>query len=213
MPYSASYQVLDGDAYEFEMNSTMQGTAVALPAPLGKTAKSEWPTRLVVRGDGNGKTADQVSLTLAKVLALNARTNLKPSKTSPAMLDAVSIGIGTPPPNLRPGMVLAMRLNTANAKDWSPVADVLQAEMAAPSVGQPLLPGLVTASLTAKQLQLDDTLLDNLQATLGVTAADQYNLSVSSDQTQGSVVWREQDGKLDGRINAHFTKLNLGRMP
>jgi uncharacterized protein (TIGR02099 family) len=210
LPYKANLKLDPAKGLVVTVDSTLRGTAIKLPAPLGKAANSNLKTQLVWQGAVKEASVDVLTLRMDNGFALQARTNLKPSKQNPAVFDAVSLGIGTKPSNLSPGLRIDAAFGLLTGNDWSDVVGAVMAQANAPSKAQPLFPDLRQANISAKSLRWTDTVLDEFNGRLVVSAPDQHELSLKSVQTTGDIKWRTRAGKIDGVVTAKFNKLDIG---
>ena len=210
MPYEAKLKFDPAKGALITVDSTLRGTAIKLPAPLGKAANTNVKTQLVWQGGPKETVADLLTLRLDNRFALQARTNVKPSKQNPAFFDAVSMAIGTKAANLTPGLRVDAAFGVLPGNDWSDVVGSVMKQASGPSTARPLFPDLRQANMSAKSLRWGDTVLDEFNGRLAVNAQDQYQLNMKSVQTEGDIAWRTRAGKIDGVITAKFNKFDLG---
>ena len=213
LPYSAQLKIDPKKGALVTVDSTLRGTAIKLPAPLGKSANSNVKAQLVWQAGAQEAAAEMLTLRMDNGFSLQARTNVKPSKQNPAIFDAVSLAIGTKAANLAPGLRVDAAFGVLSGNDWSDTVGAVMAQASGPSSGRALFPGLRQANLSAKSLSWGGAVLDDFSGRMVVSAtgaSDQYQLNLKSVQTDGDINWRTRAGKIDGVITAKFNKLEIG---
>ena len=115
---------------ELQINSTLQGLALRLPAPLNKAADEAWPLKLTHRQDGNDPRFDRLTLELAgpaQVLADYRRdVSGAQAKVRQGVISIVQ-GAGNTSPVGTPDKVTGrMNLPQLDVDAWQQVMDALR---------------------------------------------------------------------------------------
>lgn len=209
-------------AFELLVESSLQGVALKLPPPLGKTAGEAMPMRIA-----RSNSTQSESLRRFQVQRLPARGDaimvsvgrtlngviIRTREGERMVVERGALGLNAQAPSLeRPGIVVAGSLPHFDLDQWR----ALFAAGEATSVGTPMgpaasaVPGQAAASLTALNLQLGT--LDfsgrrvnelNLRAT---RSAGLWNASVTARELAGDITWRPEG---QGRIVARLRHLTI----
>jgi uncharacterized protein YhdP len=208
--YKAQFGSTKDRGYEAVVSSTLEGLAVNLPAPLGKTAQSRLP--LTVRWVASPVKNDfrqTLSVSVANLIngrferPVGARPSPYFSRAAVGMDDAVTLPSS--------GVALDLKLDKVDFEDWSSLYDQMAQEPKRSGKAEfQVFPSLATARLRSPQVVLSDLRFTNLDVRAAQDSPNQWSARVVSNETDGSVTWRAAAGPLDGRIQARFSKLMLG---
>lgn len=211
--YNLTAKLSDGHRFNVELNSDLTGTGVNLPAPLGKAASQRWASKVTWNGSARDPKAHDWALTLGNHFAIRAISDPRGNSRAP-FFSSVAMTIGGARPINSGGLTVSAQLPLLNIDDWTPVADTLERELKASSPDKPsLFPVFVGARLRTPLLHLGKTNIENVDADLRVLNGRSYNLSLSANQTNGSVTWEVENGHIRNGFNLHFDRLALGQSP
>ncbi len=213
---------------ELVVNSTLQGLAPGLPAPLNKSAEALLPFRLetaLLRESllpvpgGQVRLQDQLTLDLGSLAAIVYVRDL--SGVQPQVKRG-SIGVGLVAPESAPlpdkGVVANINLNTFDLDAWgrvlsqaadTPLANVALAgapRAASDSAALSYLP--TSMALRARQLTLGGRQLHNV-----VVGASREGLlwraNLDARELNGYLEYRQPSGPGEGRVYARLARLTL----
>ncbi|MCZ2498520.1 TIGR02099 family protein [Xylophilus sp. Kf1] len=217
--YSVVVHVADGHP-EVQVNSTLQGLAVDLPAPLGKTADAvlplEFRTRLLPRR-ADAALQDQLDLTLGKVVAVRFLRDLGGAapRVVAGRLD-VGLDATEPPPLPDEGVAANVHLTDLDVDAWRAVVAKI-AETPPPAAGAP--PSAPQRSESADYLP--DTLglrADRVVAggrTLhrvvlgGSHEKGLWKANIDAQELGGYVEYRQAAGAAPARVYARLARLQV----
>jgi uncharacterized protein (TIGR02099 family) len=194
--------------YKVTASSSLEGLALDLPAPLGKSADTAMPLR-VSWGPSDARSR-RLSVTLGSnvVLALQRREGRKGS-----YFQSGSLGVNAHPDLPVSGFVLDIKERFLDLDAWSVVLDDMSGSQSAGHRVQAdsVLPALATARVQSDNARFLDMPLEYLTLTAMRTPEQQWRVDVSSSETAGTLFWRQARGKAAGRIDAQFDRLALGQ--
>ena len=214
MPYQLTLIAEPKKPLDVKIESTLVGTEIKLPAPFGKKQQATLPTTLHWK-EASAPGADTMVVMLGSLVGMQARFSPASASGKSAILDAATITIGEQPDrlgDLKPnaGLSIVARLKQVDGEQWRSAAKTMQAEIASPTKGRPLLPDLRSVDVSAPSLKWDHVFLDALDLKLALNPAGANKVTVKSEQTAGTISWQSKAGKIDSRLVAHFTKLHVG---
>ena len=208
--YKAQLASTKDRGYEAVVSSTLEGLAVNLPAPLGKTAQSRTP--LTVRWVASPVKNDfRETLTVSVPNLINGRFE-RPAGARPSpYFSRAAVSMGETLPLPATGLALDIKLGRVDFDDWSTLFEqVTQEPKRTSKVEFRVFPSLATARLRSPHFILSDLTFTDLDFTAIQNAPNQWSARIASKETAGSATWRAAAGALDGRIQARFSKLALG---
>ena len=209
MSYDLEATISEDDKFAVTLSSDLQGSAIRLPAPMGKSARQPLETKLTWEGSLVGGTPDRMELALGERLAMSALTQNKPSSRLP-FFSRVSLTAGGARAINAPGFTVNVSLPTFKLADWLPAIDTIRDKLKEPSHGgQAIMPGLTEARFAVSTLIFGTTPLPDVSGTLTVTGRD-YNLAIAAKQTRGTVRWALDQGGLQDGFVVNFDRLALG---
>lgn len=220
---SAAYTATLGwrhGATELLVNSNLQGLALSLPAPLGKSAEAVLPLRLetTVRADAAAPLQDRLTLTLADLVQVEYERDL--SQAEPRVLrGAIGVGLDAQESSELPsaGVSANIRLAQFNVDAWQDVlaqAAGTSVTGAALAAGNTLMATYLPTELAVRSEQF-------------IFGGRQYNQMVIGGGRQGTL-WRANlvatelngyleyrqpnatvSGGTEGRVYARLARLTL----
>ena len=225
--YAASLGFRKG-VTEISLTSNLQGMALNLPAPLGKTAESTLPLRfentLVAESLQPGRARrDQLVLNIGSVAAI---TYVRDLTSNPPRLIRGSIGIGLDAGETAPlpesGVVANINLAQVNLDAWQKIlagatgASPMPAEptaspadagdRTAAAASSAYLPTVI--AIRAKELTLDGRKLNNVVVG-GSREGLTWRANVDAAELNGYVEFRQPGGASAGRVYARLARLSL----
>ncbi len=201
---------LGGDAATWTAESTLEGTAVDLPAPLSKRSDERVALSVVRRplpGRGDGDT-----IAIRYGTQLDATLRRKVTREGPLVEQAI-VAIGdvadaaARPRHEQPGLWLVARLPELNLDHW--LAELRRDHGPPGEAGALALPlagfDIDVASLEAFGGQWRDLKVG------GRAAADDLRLALAGSEIEGSAVWSAASGaQPNGRLHARLKRLATG---
>lgn len=223
---SAAYTAALGfrkGATEISIASNLQGMALSLPAPLGKSADSVLPVRfdnISVRETGAGTlpTQDQLSLTvgqLASIAYVRDITGPEPRVLRGSMAIGLEAGETAPMPDS--GVLANINLATVDIDAWEKVLDGSGA--ASPAATAAARPGQTAAVLSylpttmairARELLVGGRKLNNVVVG-GSRDGLNWRANIDAAELNGYLEFGQPAGGGAGRVYARLSRLNLGQ--
>lgn len=216
-PYNAVVSVRD-KRLQVQVGTELNGMAVDLPAPLGKTASQEIPLRfdlrpLPVTSRGNIATPDEMVIQYGNVL--NMRYVLHRGETTEVL--AGGIGLQQPAPQPVSGVTAAISADHLDVDTWRKLFDASAgkdggkgSDVPAPGGhvdrSSPFLPERVTVRARAVDAfgrNLDDVTFDADRARGG------WNMKIASTQINGTAQWRRDANSPTGALNVRLARLDI----
>ncbi len=217
---SAAYAATLGiqrDALAFSLDSSLQGLALDLPAPLAKTAEASWPLRVAVAPQATTPRTDQVSVTLASLLS--AQFVRDTSGAEPRVLRG-AIAAGLLPDEAAPlpdrGVVANVRLDTVSVDAWQAMLQEVSppAAAAVASAATALDDGFMPErfALRAAELHVGGRSLHQLVVG-GSRDGSTWRANVDAHELNGYIEYRQGAGgdAAPGRIHARLARLAIAQ--
>ncbi|MEJ5989504.1 YhdP family protein [Ramlibacter sp. PS3R-8] len=226
-PYTLALTVRRGHP-EVHVNSSLQGLAVDLPAPLGKSAETTLPMRyetaLTRESLAAGAPPQEVlSFELGRLAAVTYVRDL--STPEPRVLrGTIAIGLSPGESVVMPqeGVTANVQLAQLNVDAWeaavdrlvgAPVAAAAPVAGAAPpaptdlrSAAQSYLPSVI--ALRARELSVEGRTLNHLVVG-GSRDGRVWRANVDAEQLNGYVEYRQPQASGSGRVYARLTRLSI----
>lgn len=205
-----------GGEPELRINSTLQGLALQLPAPLNKAGEVSWPLRydssvLALHADGRA-ARERLLLTLGPtntpVIDLHLERELAAGVANAAVqTPRASVAVGLPAGERAPlpeqGIALQARLGELDVDAWRRLADTAALP---PTQAGAWLPGRV--SLQADAITVDGRRFQRVL--LGASREGAlWRASVDADQLNGYVEFRPAGASAAGSVYARLARLTL----
>jgi uncharacterized protein (TIGR02099 family) len=216
-PYRLQLAILRGRS-EVTLTSPLTGLALALPAPLNKSAEVAWPlrveTRLALAVTGE-PVRDTLRVELGNVAQAVYQRDL--TRAVPQVQRGALTVLDALPPLPERGVRALLNLPAVDGDAWQALADRLQTVQAAPGISADWLPALDdaylphTVALRAQSFSMDGRKLTGLVAGVSQDSADAtWRGSLDADQLAGYVEFRAAQGAANpGRIYARLARLAL----
>jgi len=213
LPYQAVLRRGKAGAFTISAKSGLQGLALDLPKPLGKTAQQTLPLAIDWRPHGDGVN---MALDIALGKEVQATLLRREGRKSGPYFHAGSLGVNKQPAPLESGLRLDILYPSIDLDAWDAVITDFSTPLAQPGRPQaqerdrPLLPDVGELRLQARQARVQGLDLDELTFTARQPRPAQWRVDISSSQTAGTLIWREANGRVAGHVDAMFDRLSLG---
>ena len=216
-PYRLLLGVVRGRS-EVALTSPLTGLAIALPAPLNKSADAAWPlrveSRLAAAAPGE-PVRDTLRFELGNVAQALYQRDL--SGTLPQVQRGALAVLDALPPLPERGVRALLNLAAVDGDAWQALADRLQAAQGAPGAPAEALPGLDDAylprmvALRAQSFSTVGRKLTGLVAGVSQDSADgTWRGNLQAEQLAGYVEFRAAQGAASpGHIYARLARLAL----
>jgi uncharacterized protein (TIGR02099 family) len=208
---------------EISIASNLQGMALSLPAPLGKSAEAALPLRLEntamreALGAAGQPTRDQLSLTVGQLASVHYVRDI--AGAEPRVLrGALAVGLeaGESAPLPEAGVVANIQLARVDIDAWEKVLDASTGPApAAPSAPTRLTPASAVLSylptsmaIRGKELQLAGRTLHNVVLG-GSREGLTWRANVDAVELNGYVEFRQPGGAGAGRLYGRLSRLSL----
>jgi uncharacterized protein (TIGR02099 family) len=207
---------------EVMVSSSLQGLALSLPAPLGKTAEAALPVRFengLLPGAMNAGQAlqDQLSVSIGRVAAISYVRDL--SGTEPRVIrGGIGVGLeaGESVPAPESGVGANINLAQVDLDAWEKILDdasgggIAQAAAASPSArsaaAMSYLPNVM--AIRAKVLKVQGRSLNNV--VLGGTRDGlNWRANIDAAELDGYLEFRQPGAQGAGRVYARLSRLSL----
>ena len=223
--YSATLGLRRGQA-ELLITSDLKGMALALPAPLDKSAAASLPLRIESKLTRESLQPnprvlqDQISVTLDRVVSLTYVRDISGPQprvlrggiaVGQSVIDALPLRDGAVSLNLQMPMVDLDAWNTAltqftgssplKRKAGSPIGSE-----ASHDGGQDYLPTF--AAVQAEQLKVADRVIHKVVVG-GTRSGDLWRLNISADELNGSAEVRPSNGNVPAQLLVRLAHLNI----
>ncbi|ARV19727.1 hypothetical protein AEP_02801 [Curvibacter sp. AEP1-3] len=224
-PYTASLGFRSG-VPELQINSTLAGMGLNLPAPLGKTAEMALPVRFesalirpLAGGLPNNRLRDRLQLEVGKLASFTFVRDL--SGVEPRVLSG-AIGVGLAADESAPlpeeGVVANMNIPRLDADAWSAVLDTLSMDVPASAGAKPAaIGGLATSGymptvlvLRAKELLVSGRQINNVVVG-GGREGPLWRANLDATELSGYMEYRQPSGANAGRLYARLARLSIGQ--
>lgn len=198
------------DGLDVTINSSLEGLAIGLPAPLGKTKEATVPLNLkwMTSKQRNG-LRQSVSFTLGDLI--NGRFERVPATRTPSFFTQAAVSMGGLAQLPTSGMTVDLRLAEVSWADWKALIEKLNSEKsAAAKRTDTVMPRIQKITLQTPQLIYDDFVFTKLNVLTTQVEKGKWEVKLDSNETVGNISWQESSGALAGRVVAKFTRLAVG---
>lgn len=202
--YSLQIELREGRT-QWQLDSTLAGLALELPAPLDKPAAASWPLRLQLRsskGTGSAAAGERLQLDLGD------RLHLQLEGAALALPSRAALGVGVAAPALpSTGLAATLTLPALDLDAWRALAPAWPG-------GTPGLPsGALRLTLQANDLRLDGRRLQDVALTLQRRAEGPnsvWRAEGSARQGEGWIEWQPAaDPQSAPRLRARLLRLDI----
>lgn len=197
---------------EITIESSLQGLALNLPAPLRKPANENWPLKFELTGlnsDDASIERDEIRLSLGTLMSARYRRQKMPGRQWE--VQSGGIGIGQPAPQPDSGVVMYADAGNINLDRWTAFRAAMLEEADGgknrvdAGIAAYLEPDAIVlraAGLTVMGKKLDNVI---------VGASHQHGswqVNIASDQASGYATWNTSGSRM-GRVMARLATLNI----
>lgn len=197
-PYTATV-TLQGGRVAVNVDSTLEGLTINLPAPVGKNAAQAAPLRVELKSSTNGANgADTLGVQFGP--AIQARYELQRVSGSFKALRG-SIGVNQPPPAPASGVHADISLPELDLDAWRDFSATLAETPENPAADNSFVPTRIQLRATA--VRMFDRRIDDVS--VQATRERDWRMQIHSRQIEGTAVWtgaapQSPDGKLTLRL-------------
>jgi uncharacterized protein (TIGR02099 family) len=210
--YQAKLEQLDSKQTKITFETSLKDTAINLPAPLGKSASANMPLFVqLLHNSADLSSLGDINFKLGSIV--NALGRLSPSTASAStpILSQLSIGLGRQPDTRAKGLSMAVQVSKFDLKRWQYAQTLLMKEIDRPVIGRSLMPDINTVRLSTQLAQVSGQDYENLSIALTQYQPNQWTLDLGASTLSGAIKWRTQSGQVQGPIDVHFPKLEVGQ--
>ena len=212
-PYSAKLGWRQGQP-ELTVQSTLEGLAIALPAPLGKTANASLPLSMQIRSVGQSPLRqDQIQVKLGSVAAVHYVRDLTGAQAR-VLRGSLALGVapGQVPVLPESGVTASAAFDQLLVDDWlallptggqSPIGQAAGAGAAAWQSYLPTRMGLQANSLTAQGRTLHQVVAG------GTREGNLWQANVDARELNGHLTFKPSSNTQQGQLFARLSRLNL----
>lgn len=208
LAYQAQLRRQPSGRYALMAQSNLQGLAVDLPAPVGKSRDEE--RKLEVQW--TPASADsQMYLNVALGPNLQGRFLRRQGTIEGPYFHTGAIGTTLPDKLPAAGMLVDARYPHIDVNEWNDIVDEFSTQLeASGGSGRALFPPVQRIRLQADNMSLYGLALQNTTLTVQRERPLHWRMDVASAQTAGTLFWHQADDGSAGRVDAQFDRLALG---
>lgn len=209
--YKAKLEESVSKQFKATFETSLKGVSINLPSPLGKTTNAELPLSLLwVFDEKNKSSLGSIDLKIGSLIKAWGVLNAADAPNSVPILNQFSIGIGREPDKTAKGLSLAAQLSQVDVMGWQGANALLMKEIDRPATGRPLLPDVNTMRLSTPLVELSDQDYQNVSIALTQSSPSNWTVDLGSETFSGSIRMKTQAGQVQGPIDVHFPKLEVG---
>lgn len=209
--YEAKLEELASKQFKATFETSLKGVSINLPAPLGKTSNAQLPLSLQwVFDEKNKSSLGNVDLKIGTLIKAWGALNAANAPNSTPLLNQFSIGIGREPDKTAKGFSMAAQLSQLDAMRWQDALALIKKEIDRPVTGRPLMPDVSTIRLSTALVELNDQDYKNVSMALTQSSPSNWTIDLGAETFSGSIRLKTQAGQVQGPINVHFPKLEVG---
>lgn len=204
-PYRLDLQRNTAGAYGMQLESSLEGLAIHLPAPLSKQASSKQPLR-VEWSPSVGERPATLNVSMGELVASFLHRPAASQKAGFFYAGAVGLGNKAEPP--ADGLAMDIKVPEIDFDAWRQRATAGGKNNS--DTVTAIFPKLRDLRLQVEKAHLLGTDLDRLTFTARRPEGNRWRVDISSTETAGTLFWQERQGRVEGEIEAHFERLALG---
>jgi uncharacterized protein (TIGR02099 family) len=209
--YQAKLEQVGSKQIKATFETSLKGTAINLPAPLGKTASTQTPLSFQwLHNLGNTSSLGSIDLKIGSAVKVWGVLSASNASDSTPIFSQMNIGIGREPDKTAKGLSVAAQLNKFDVARWQNAQSLLMQEINRPSTGRSLLPDLNNARLSTPLVQVSDQDYKNVSFALTQFSPNNWSVDLGADTLSGSIRWQTSAGNIQGPVTVHFPKLEIG---
>lgn len=204
-PYRLALQ-RSGGGYGMQLDASLEGFELGLPAPISKPAAARRPLR-VRWTPATGKGAAVLDIALGDGLSAQfLRRNA--GKGGPFFQSGAINLRGKARPDSS-GLAVDIQAQRIDIDAWRELAARFEGNGKGKQAA--VFPPLRELRLQADEAHVLGMDLERLTFTARQPEGGRWRLDVSSTQTAGTLFWQEKQGRIQGDVEAHFERLAVGR--
>lgn len=209
--YQAEVKGTQEGGFDAQLNSTLEGLAIKLPAPLGKAAGQRRPLTLRYFQSKAGKNERQ-SLTFSFGNLLNGQFEHTPGGRGQTHFSRGSVVMGGPAVLPAAGLSVSLGFGAVNWSDWKSLTDqwtaapTSQTNDSAPGI----FPPLQQLRIRSPEFIFAELALHELDLMVSRTTPQKWAARLESKETQGVANWTTGPRGLTGPVVAQFSRLKIG---
>ncbi len=206
--YKASIKPVAKAGFEAQVTSSLEGVAIKLPAPLGKTAGQRMPLSARWMHTPAPKGVEHaLNVSLGDVL--NGRFERQAASRSTTFFSRAALATGGAallPPS---GLAVDLKLGRIDWDDWKAFSANLN-ETSRDKASANIVPKFQQLKLSATHLTWGEMSLSDMTLTANRQDESKWSAQLKSKETEGFASWQEAQGAVAGRAYARFSRLALG---
>ena len=215
-PYSLQLD-FTGDALDFALASSLQGLAINLPAPLGKTAGAVQNLRISQRSlpPKAGRSVQSLQASWGQELAAHYEVQREPNQAGAAPVVRGLLSLGALPANVRlpdSGVQFLLQADALDADAWRErlgAALDTSSKMASAQTGlQAYLPQRV--ALRVGRLSVGERAFHAVNAQVERGADSSWKISGQAQEAAGQLQYRPSAAGQASKVLARLSRLDLG---
>lgn len=209
--YQAEMKGTDDGGFDVQLNSTLEGLAIKLPAPLGKAAGQRRPLTVRLLSTKTGKT-DRQSLTLSFGNLLNGQFEHVPGLRGQPHFSRGAIVMGGAAVLPASGLSVNLGFGRVNWSDWKSLTDLWTAQPAdrANGAGPTIFPAIQQLRVRSPEFTFAELSLSDFELMVSRTTPQKWAARLESKETQGVASWTLGSKGLTGPVVARFSRLRVG---
>ena len=205
-PYTAAVS-FQGGRVAVNVDSTLEGLAIALPAPVGKSAVQAMPLRVELKpGNAGASSPDTLSVQLGQ--AIQARYELQRAAGNLKVVRG-GIGVNQPVPAPASGVYADINLPELDLDAWRDFSATL-AETPDDSADNDYMPTRIQLRATA--VRMFDRRIDDVA--VQATRDRDWRMQIHSRQIEGTAIWNDATPQTpDGKLTLRLKRLLIPQVP
>lgn len=211
LAYTAKLRQQPSGRYAMRAQSGLNGFAIDLPAPVGKTAQAA--EKLEVQWVP-APAAGEMYLKVALGTQMLAQFARREGGDKGPYFHSGAIGTALPAKLPVAGLAVDVQQPSLDVNEWEAIVDEFSTPLqASTQAAREVFPPLQRMRLKADRMTLYGLELAGATLTAQREQSRRWRMDVASTGTAGTLHWNQADGASGGRVNAHFDRLALGDMP
>lgn len=195
-------------AYGVRLDAPLEGLSIDLPPPLSKPPSERVPLSVQWTPAATAKESAALDIKLGKALLARFLRRPATAKGGP-FFHSGAVSLDGTARIAGPGLVVDVAVPGIDLDAWR---DLLtsSAVQAGDGNASPLFPPLRDLRVQATRARLFGNDLDQFTFTARRPEGARWRLDISSTQTAGTLYWQERQGRIQGDVEAHFERLEIG---
>jgi uncharacterized protein (TIGR02099 family) len=196
----------DGSSWNVE--SSLKGVAIELPAPFGKVADAAVPLRVERRPLPNAPARDQLRVDYGSMVRVVADRRVRDGEASAdraLLLLGRAVQRGGEPE--RTGIVIRGDVDAINLDDWVSLAQSWEEPVASAQSAAP--PEVVAVDLVARELDVGGRAFHDTALSARRSGSD-WRVTLASKEVEGTATWEPRSSKFaNGRVTARLARFAM----